>query len=101
MAERTLTDFTRAEYTNPAHGDCHLRMSDLTYAAVRAHHAAPAPKRAVWMPPSYAELVATPVVLDEAVPFGFWRLAKNADPAEVVETGIAVPGIADEAEACT
>lgn len=28
-------------------------------------------------------------------------VAKNADPAEVVETGIAVPGIADEAEART
>jgi len=93
---RTLTEFARAEYERPSHGDCHLRMSDLTYAAVKARHTTPAPApRPSWIGQRYADLVATPIRLDESVPFGCWRLAKNADPEEVVESGIAVPGIAD------
>lgn len=95
MADRTLTEFLRAEYHNPTHGDCHLRVSGATQTALRAS-LAPRPPRPEWQPASYAEMVGTPVVIDDAVPLGRWRLVRNADPDEVVECGDAIPPAQDE-----
>ncbi len=90
---RDLNSYVRAEYERPAHGDCHLRMSELTYAGLTMGHAESRPAPVPWAlaADAYAAAVATPVIIDDTVPFNRWRLVRHADPTMVIEEGIAMP----------
>lgn len=60
-------------YETGAHGTCHFRLTPAAWAVVR-EATPPQPPRQPWMGASLHELLSIPIVLDDELPDGEWRL---------------------------
>lgn len=85
MTIERLTAIARERYETGAHAGTHLVIAPSVRPALFARH--PESNPAPWDPSgAFARLVAIPVVVDEAVPPGGWRLVRD-DDRSVVESG--------------
>lgn len=72
----------RERWENPQlHGDAHFRINPADLDTIRSGSTTP-PPRQPWGPMPLDALLAIPIVLDDQVPAGRWRLAANAKDAD-------------------
>ena len=72
----------RERWENPQlHADVHFRINPADLDTIRSGSAT-APPRQPWEPAPLGDLLAIPIVLDDEVPAGRWRLAVNAKDAD-------------------
>lgn len=84
----TMTDIVRTRYQTGAYGGTHFRLAAATQDQIRATTPSTTPRPA-WMPAPdlMSQYLSIPIVLDETVPVGHWRLVDDADPETVVAEG--------------
>lgn len=83
----TLTELTKRRYETGDYGGTHLRMRRADVEWMKSP--APVVPPPAWMPTvpdPFSQLMAIPVVFDDDVPAGTWRLVDNTTGA-LVEDG--------------
>ena len=73
-----LDALVREAWATGEHGDAHLRIHPDTVEALKAWRR-PRPVPAWRQEHALANLTAIPIVDDDSVPVGMWRLVENAD----------------------
>lgn len=82
----SLTDIARHRYQTGEYGNAHIQMCTQDWHNTRTARPAPTPPPA-WSPEydPMAQLLSIPIVLDESVPAGRWRLVDNSTRDVITE----------------
>lgn len=75
-----IKDILRRHHETGVYGGCYFRLAPTAWAVIR-QATPPQPPRRPWMGASLHELLSIPIVLDDELPDGGWRLVDRTDDA--------------------
>lgn len=83
---RSITEIVRRRYTTGEYGGTHFRMPSALWAELRETVPPPGPEP-LFGGPRLDQLLAIPIVVDDELPAGTWRLVDTATKAVLFEGG--------------